>query len=115
MAYREYDVSSRSEGLRNAALLAWICYAVGLLSSWLTGPIGFVVALVKRGDSVGTVYESHFNAVIRSGIICFIGYTLGWITVWIGIGFVILFAVWLYNVYVVIRGFMRLMERRPYD
>lgn len=114
MAYREYDITSRSESLRNAALVAWICYAVGLLTAWVTGPIGFIIALVKRADAINTAYESHFSAIIRSGLIIFIGNVIGWLLVWLGIGFLILAAVWVYNIFVVVKGLLRLSERRPY-
>lgn len=111
-------LSRREEQLRNAALIAWISYAVGLATSWITGPIGFIIALVKKGDAVGTVYESHFDALIRSGILVFLGYTIGWIFVFtfIGaiIGFPILAITWIYNVYVVVKGMLRLLDGRPY-
>ncbi|WP_119677797.1 DUF4870 family protein [Indioceanicola profundi] len=117
MSYDPY-VSRRQEQLRNAALIAWISYAVGLATSWVTGPIGFIIALVKRGDSVGTIWESHFDALFRSGVLCFLGYTIGWLLVFtvIGaiIGFPLLLVTWIYNVYVVVRGGLRLFDGRPY-
>lgn len=118
MAYGGYESGRRSEGLRSAAMVAWITYVLGLFTSWVTGPVGFIIAMVKRADAIGTPYESHFDAIIRSGLICFIGYSVGWILVFTVIGIIIggpiLLATWLYNVYVVIRGLLRISERRPY-
>lgn len=115
MSHADPYSTRRREALHNAVLIAWISYAVGLLTSWVTGPIGFIIALVKRGDAIGTIYESHFAALIRSGIIVFIGYAVGWVLTPVLIGFPILILTFVYNLYVVVRGLLRLSERRPYD
>lgn len=115
MGYDHAYVTVREERLHTLALIAWITYAVGLLTSWVTGPIGFVIALMKQGEARGTIYESHFRAVVRSGIILFIGYAVGWALTVVVVGFFILPIVWIYNVWVVVKGLLRLIDRRPYD
>lgn len=114
MSYDRAYVTVREERLHTLGLIAWACYAVGLLTSWITGPIGFIIALMKQGEARGTIYESHFRAQIRSGVLLFIGYAVGWMTTPILIGFGILALTWIYNVWVVVAGTMRLVDRRPY-
>ena len=116
--YGDGYASRQDRRLKNAALVAWISYAVGLATSWITGPIGFIIALVKRDDARGTPYASHFDALLKAGILCFVGYTLGWILVVTVIGAVIgvplLIATWIYNVFVVVKGLLRLLDGRGY-
>lgn len=114
MSYDHAYVTVREERLHTLGLIAWVTYAVGLLTAWVTGPIGFILALIKLGEARGTIYESHFRALIRSGIILFVGYAVGWITTPILIGFGILAIMWLYNVWVVVKGILRIVDRRPY-
>jgi len=103
------------ESLHNAALLAWILYAVGLFTGGLATFIGWIIALVKRGDAAGTVYDSHFAALVRCGVWLVVLYAVGWLTVWILIGWVILLGAWVYNLVVVVKGILALSNRQPYS
>ena len=87
-------------------------YAAGLVTGF-TAVAGVIVAYLKRADTVGTIYESHFTYAIR--------------TFWIGLGLMLagfLLSVILVGVLVfilaglwwlvrIIRPVMALLENRP--
>jgi len=92
-----------------------VVYALQALSFlWgVTALIGVVISYVKRDDAVGTVYESHFNWQIR---------TFWWGLIWTAVGIAlaifvvgvfVLFAVWVWMIYRVIKGWLKLNEGKP--
>jgi uncharacterized membrane protein len=120
MSFQDEVIDAGQEArLHNRALIGWISYGVGLVTSWVTGPIGFIIALISLSESKSTRYESHFQAMVQGGLICFCGYTLGWLLIFTFIGAILggplLLVTWLYNLYIVVRGLMRVSERRRYD
>ncbi len=89
-------------------------YAVGFLNG-LTAIVGVVIAYVRRPDVRGTYLESHFTYLIRTfwmsllyGIIC----TLLLI---IGIGFILFFALAIWVIYRIVKGWIRLADAKPVD
>ena len=115
------DVTPRGEvgppsPLINVGHIVYACYAVGFFVgvTWL---IGVIVAYVKRDDARGTWMESHFSWMIR---------TFWWSLVWMIVGTVFAVTIigiviawpvwaiaWLWAVYRVIKGWIRLNEARP--
>lgn len=51
----------------DARLFALVCYGLflGALATGFTAIVGMVLAYIKRGDTRGTIWESHFTALIR--------------------------------------------------
>jgi len=100
-------------GLKNVTMVVYALQALSLL--WgVTAIIGIVVNYVKREDAVGTLYESHFNWQIRTfwfGLLWgFIGFVLIFA---LGLGFLILFAAWVWMIYRVVKGWLKLTEGKP--
>jgi uncharacterized membrane protein len=100
-------------GLKNVTMVVYALQALSLL--WgVTAIIGVVVSYVKREDAVGTLYESHFNWQIRTfwfGLLWgFIGFVLIFA---LGLGFLILFAAWVWMIYRVVKGWLKLTEGKP--
>ena len=51
----------------DSRVLAIVCYALFILvfSNGITHIVGVVLAYIKRGEARGTIWESHFNNIIR--------------------------------------------------
>jgi uncharacterized membrane protein len=100
------------EVLFNVAALGYGLQALGLLL-----PLFFlaavVAAYVKRDDANGSWLASHFRWQIRSFWFGLLGVSLGTLTSWIFIGYVILVGVWVWLVYRVVKGGLYLYDRRP--
>jgi uncharacterized membrane protein len=101
------------DGLKNVTMVVYVLQALSLL--WgVTAIAGVIVNYVKRDDARGTVYESHFDWQIR---------TFWWMVVWgvvgfvlifaLGLGFIVLGVAWLWAIYRVVKGWLKLTEAKP--
>jgi uncharacterized membrane protein len=100
--------------LKQLTMITYILYAV----SWVVGftaIVAIVVNYVKRDDTVGTIYESHFTWQIRtfwwSLLWAVIGIALSWLL--IGIPILIADAIWV--IYRVVKGFLNWNDGKPMD
>jgi uncharacterized membrane protein len=98
--------------LKQLTMITYILYAV----SWVVGItaiVAIVINYVKRDDTVGTIYESHFTWQIR---------TFWWSLLWAVIGFALAFvlvgipilvadAIWV--IYRIVKGFLNWNEDKP--
>jgi uncharacterized membrane protein len=101
------------DGLKNVTMVVYVLQALSFL--WgVTAIAGVIVNYVKRDDVKGTLYESHFDWQIR---------TFWWMLVWgvvgcllifaLGLGFLILGVAWLWAIYRVVKGWLKLTEGKP--
>ena len=96
-------------GLKNITTVVYALQAASFL--WgVTGIIGIVINYVKRDDVKGTLYESHFDWQIRTFWWWLLWSVIGVATVWLLVGFAILFAAWVWAIYRVIKGWLKLNE-----
>ena len=100
------------QSLRNLTLVVYVLYALGLFTG-LTALVGIIINHVKVGDTEGTIYRSHFSWQMRSFWWSLLWAIVGWVTVWIGVGFVILAANWIWLVYRLVRGFLAWNDGKP--
>ena len=100
-------------GLKNVTMMVYLLQALSFL--WgITAIVGLIVNYVKRDDARGTLYESHFDWQIR---------TFWWGLLWgvvgvlliiaLGLGFVVMFVAWIWAVYRVVKGWLKLSEGKP--
>ena len=96
--------------------LVLICYALFLAACFngVTALIGVIIAYIKRPDAAGSPWASHFDNMIVMFWVALIAVTLGWMTVWFLLGFVIWFVLAIWYLYRGIRGLLRAVDDRPY-
>jgi uncharacterized membrane protein len=110
-----------AESLVQLSHVTYALYALGLLSAGLIAVAGLIIAYVKRDDARGTYLESHFSWLIRTfwwGL----GWTaLVWLFVLVTFGLGIFLAwipwgiIWIWFAYRIIKGWLRLAEKRPVE
>src|SRR5690606_8040985 len=93
-------------------MLVYILQAVGLFVG-LTWIAAVIVNYVKREDVRGTWMESHFDWQIKTFWIGLAASIVGWITLWILIGWLILLAVAIWSIYRIVKGWLALNDRKP--
>ncbi len=105
-----------SEELAALKTITQVVYILQALSFMfgVTALVGLIINYVKREDVVGTVYQSHFDWQIR---------TFWWGLLWgvlgclliiaLGLGFVVLFVAWVWAIYRVVKGWLKLIEGKP--
>jgi uncharacterized membrane protein len=77
------DISSQQpvptvdEGARGTAILAYILYLIGWPTCHLSTIVALILAYIKRGETRGTIWDSHFGNLVH--------------VFWIGVVFWVLF------------------------
>ena len=102
------------EGARGTAILAYILFLIGWPTMHLSTIVAVILAYVKRGETRGTIWESHFDNIIKTF----------WVTIGLGILFAILCAVFIgipllialgiWFLYRSIKGLVRAIDSKPY-
>ncbi|MBS0313014.1 MAG: hypothetical protein JSS05_02350 [Proteobacteria bacterium] len=98
--------------------VTYALYALGLLTGGLGALAGLIVAYIKRDDVAGTYLRSHMDWLIRTFwwsllwgalVVVFVFVTLfiGAFVAWIPLGIL-----WLWGLYRVIKGWLRLADKR---
>lgn len=97
--------SQRLQSLRQLTLVLYLLYGIGMFTG-IPALIAVIINHVKYSDTVDTLYASHFRWQMRSFWWSLVWAVLGFLTVWIGVGFVILGLNWCWLVYRLVRGFL---------
>lgn len=102
--------SETTKSMKTYSMIVYGLYTLGLFLGGLPTLIGLIMAYVKRKDFGGTIYSEHMNLLIRTFWFSLLFSLIGAITTWLYIGFVILFAVGVWYVYRLVRGFVRMHD-----
>jgi uncharacterized Tic20 family protein len=88
-----YGGASQQLSPADEKLWATLVHVGGILFNWIPALIGYLV-LKDRGPFV----RSHTATALNFQITLFIAYAIGWITSFVGIGVIILLAVFVVNI-----------------
>lgn len=103
---------TKEEAARNLALIVHGCYAAALLLGF-TSIIGVVVAYMKRGETAGTIYESHLAYAIRTFWIGLAMAAAGLILLLVFIGIFVLIFTGVWYIIRVVRAFLAWADGKP--
>ena len=104
-----------SQELESLKAITQVVYALQALSFALgvTALIGLIINYVKRDDVAGTVYQSHFDWQIRTFWWGLLWGVIGMLLIIVVVGFAVLFVGWVWTVYRVVKGWLKLTEGKP--
>ena len=102
--------SEAVRSMKTYSMIVYGLYALGLFLGGLPTLIGLIMAYLKRNEFAGTIYKDHMGLLIRTFWYSLLFSILGAITTWLYIGFVILFAVGVWYIYRLVRGFVRMYD-----
>ena len=103
---------SRLDSAKSITTLIYALYAASLFVG-VTAIVAIVMNYVKRDDLRGTWLESHFRWQIRTFWFGLLWTILGALTFLLVIGWGILFAVFVWFIYRIVKGWLRLSENKP--
>jgi uncharacterized membrane protein len=95
------------------AIVVWCLFIASYFTASISGIIGVIIAYVKRDDLVGTPFESHMTSAIRTFWISLIVGIIGFVLVFILVGFLVLGLLALWHLFRVIRGIIRAVDGEP--
>lgn len=101
------DLASLKQYNQISYILYLVGYVVGF--TWL---IAIIMNYIKRDEMRGTWLESHVNYQIKTFWVSLAGYVIGGLLAIVLIGFVILFVVFVWNVYRLIKGLIALNDNK---
>lgn len=100
------------EGLKTMALVVYVLQALSFF--WgITAVIGVIIDYVKLDDARGTWVENHLRWQIRTFWWALFWSVLGFALIWVfGLGFLVLAVVYFWTIYRVVKGWLKLTERK---
>ncbi len=109
-------VSTTPEAIdtRTLAIIVYGLYLGALFCGGLSGIAGVILAYIKRDESRGTIWESHFENAIQAFWIWLGLFVLGILTVWFLIGLFVIAAAFIYFLYRTIKGLIAAIDSKPY-
>ena len=111
------SVENPSQDIQNKNLTQVIygLYAAAILVG-VTNIVAVVMNYIKREDVAGTLYESHFTWQIRTFWWSLLWGVLGFILIFaLGLGFLILGVNFIWYIYRIAKGWLRLNENKPME
>jgi uncharacterized membrane protein len=104
-------MENNEHGLKTVATVVYALQAAGFFVG-ITWIVGVIVDYVKRDDAAGTWLESHFRWQIRTFWFGLLWGVIGGILSFVLIGFLVLAADGVWIIYRIVKGWLRLAERR---
>jgi uncharacterized membrane protein len=99
--------------LKTLTHVIYALYALSLLGFGTTAVIAIVLNYIKRDDAQGTWLESHFRWQISTFWWGLWWFVVGWITVFILIGFVVWGVACVWFIYRIAKGWLNLNDNKP--
>ena len=99
---------------RNLLLITYILFGVGLVVG-ISAIAGIIIAHLKSGDVDSEFLKSHYRWLIRSFWYGLLGAIVGYLTIPLIIGMIILPVVWLWYLYRLVKGFLRFSDDKPIE
>ena len=104
-------MEDQERSLRNIATAVYALQAAGFLFG-ITWIVAVIIDYVKRDDAAGTWLESHFRWQIRTFWWGLLWGVIGGILLLVLIGYLVLAANAVWIIYRIVKGWLRLSERR---
>jgi len=98
--------------LKQLTLIIYILYALSAFVG-LTAIVAIVINYVKREETAGTIYESHFTWQIRTFWFSLLWAVVGFVTLILGVGFFVLVADSIWVIYRIVKGFLNWNDGKP--
>jgi uncharacterized membrane protein len=103
-----------SDTLRTMAIVAYICLLLGFVTAHMAAIAAVIIAYIQRDDARGTVWESHYEAIITTFWVALVGLIAGIPLCFVLIGIPILIVLGIWYLYRGIRGLVHALDDKPY-
>ena len=99
---------------RIMAIVAYVLFLAGVPTVHLSSVVGVILAYIQRNDWRGTMWESHFEAMIFTFWVSFVVGLVAIPLCFVVVGIPILIGVVVWFLYRNIRGLVHAIESKPY-
>ena len=110
---RVRPLTRREENAKSNVVIAYVFMLLGIFTGvfWL---IGAIWAMVKVSEARGTLFEDHYANIISTfwwGIFLSV---IGLILAFFFIGYILLFCVWVWSIFRMVKGIARATSNQSY-
>ncbi|WP_414443745.1 DUF4870 family protein [Burkholderia sp. 22PA0099] len=109
------SAGERERSLKTLTHVLYALYALQGFTGGFTALVAIIINYVKREDVVGTHYQAHFEWQIRTFWRALILAAIGFLLVFVVVGFFILGAAGIWCLYRIIKGWLYLYDEKPLD
>ncbi|MCH2240704.1 MAG: hypothetical protein MK041_01945 [Aquabacterium sp.] len=102
----------REASLRQLTLVTYALYAVSPFVG-LTAIVAIIINYIKREETAGTIYASHFDWQIRTFWWGLLWSVIGFVTLFVGVGLIVFFVNGIWMIYRIVKGFLYWNDRKP--
>ena len=106
------EPSAAENRVQKYVLVAYALQALVLFTGGFGAVAALIVGYIKRDDAAGTWLESHFRWQMNTFWWALGASVIGWLTVLVGIGYLILALIPVWYIYRVAKGWIWLSEGR---
>jgi uncharacterized membrane protein len=108
----DVQLAVKSAQLKQLTMIIYILYALSAFIG-ITGLAAIIINYIKREETAGTIYESHFTWQIRTFWWSLLWAVIGFITLIIGVGVVILVIDSIWVIYRIVKGILNCNDGKP--
>lgn len=98
---------------RQLVIIIYALYGAAFFLGGIPAIVGIIINYIKRPEIKDPMLASHFVWQIRTFWISVGLALIGALSTIIGIGFIILFAIAIWNIYRLVRGVLNILENKP--
>lgn len=98
---------------RQLVIIIYALYGAGYFLGGIPTIVAIIINYVKRDEIKDPALISHFTWQIRTFWISLGLGLLGLVTMFIGIGFIVLIGVAIWNIYRLVRGVLNILDNKP--
>ena len=102
---------AKMKSLKSLTQAVYILYSLSYFTG-VTAIVGIIINYVKKDEAAGTWLESHFRWQIRTFWFGLLWALIGAVTVFILIGFAVLFANFCWIIYRIVKGWLNLNDNK---
>ena len=102
------------DSLRTMAIVAYVCLLLGIVTAHVAAIGAVIIAYIQRDEARGTVWQSHYEAIIATFWIALVGVIVGIPLCFVLIGIPLLAVLAIWYLYRAIRGLVHTVDAKPY-
>lgn len=110
--FQETPNTHAEDSNRLVVLVAYVLGAIGLFTAFVPILIALILCYIKRPEAAGTIYESHFQWLIRTFWFGLLWFVVALVLMLIGVGFLLYWVLCAWLVYRFVKGLLRFSERK---
>jgi uncharacterized membrane protein len=105
-------MSQELQKARDLTQIIYFLYAASIFAG-ITAIVAIIINYLKRDEVAGTWLESHFRWQIRTFWFSVLWCAIGWITIIVGIGFIIWGVAAIWAIYRIVKGMLNFYDSKP--